>query len=189
MSSNNSLIQSERQQLPKSISAIETSGLWNQVQHLEAEKRSLYDVIERLKEEVARTKVAVSERDAKNKKLQRVIIENSQNITPPMDEDVVNLFNTLSHDIMTTVKRHFQQPFEAKESEMNVWRSYRVLSAENKELWVRGQIASRLYTAFFKNQKLFGLDAKREDMMRDFEMDLERSGRGWSISFRFIRLT
>ena len=144
-----------------------------------AETNSLLDQVDLLKEDIAQAKLAVNERDAKNKKLQRVIIESSQNVTPPMDNEIITLFNQLNHDIMKIVKKHFTKPFRSAEVAINTWKGFQALSPENKELWVRAFIADELYAAFFgRRRKVFGLDSKREDAMKGFEQMLEDSHKG-----------
>ncbi len=124
-------------------------------------------------------KEAVSERDARNKKLQRVIIENSQNMTPPMDDEVVTLFKQLDHDIMKIVKKHFTKPIRSAEPDKVLWKEYKPLSPENRELCLRAFIADDLHAEFFnRKQRIFGLDAKREEAMKGFELMLEDSRKG-----------
>ena len=135
-----------------------------------------------MKEQVARKTLAISDRDAKNKRLQQVIIENSQQDTPPVDEEVVRLFNDLKNDVMKTVKKHFTRPLLRFADNRANWKEYEHLSAENQELWVRSRIADDLYTRlFFKKTKIYGLDPGREDAMRNFETLLEESGKGQSF--------
>lgn len=128
------------------------------------------------------------ERDAKNKKLQQVIIENSQNVTPPMDDEIITLFNQLNHDIMKIVKKHFTKLFRSTEADMVVWKDYKPLSPENKELWVRAFIADDLHHEFFmRKQRIFGLDSKHEDVMKGFELMLEDSRKGQFIFLHSTR--
>lgn len=129
----------------------------------------------------------MKERDAKNKKLQQVIIENSQNVTPPMDDEIITLFNQLNHDIMKIVKNHFTKPLRFTEADMGKWKDYKPLSPENRELWVRAFIADDLHVEFFKRgQRIFGLDSKQEDAMKGFELMLEESRKG---QFLFLQST
>ena len=136
-----------------------------------------------MSKEAALAKLAVVERDKRNKKLQQIIIENSQNVAPPMDDEIVTLFNQLNYDIMKSVKRHFSKPMRIgfAASEVASWKEYKLLSPENGELWVRTYIADGLYEEFFaKNRKIFGFDDKREEVMKDFESTLAESGKGQS---------
>ena len=128
-------------------------------------------------------KLAVNERDAKNKKLQQVIIENSQSVTAPMDEEIVTLFTQLNHDIMKIVKKHFTEPHRLTEADVVKWKDYKPLSPENRELWVRAFIADDLHLELFdREQRIFGLDSKREHAMKGFEMMLEDSHKGQFLS-------
>ena len=127
------------------------------------------------------------ERDSKNKKLQQVIIENSQNVTPLMDDEIINKFNLLNHDIMKIVKKHFTKPLRSTEADIAIWKDYKPLSPENRELWVRAFIADDLHAEFFnRKQRIFGLDSKREDAMKGFELMLEDSRKG---QFLFLHST
>ena len=136
-----------------------------------------------MEKEAAAAQLAVSERDRRNKKLQQVIIENSQNFAPPMDDDIVNLFNQLNQEIMKIVKKYFTRtlrPGLAVSDEPN-WKEFKPLSPENRELWVRAYIADDLYDEFFpRERRIFGFDKKREEVMGDFESTLEDSGKGQS---------
>lgn len=96
-----------------------------------------------------------------------------------MDDEIITLFNQLNQDIMKIVKRHFTKPFRSGESGSAIWKEYKTLSPENKELWVRAFIADDLYQEFFlKKQRIFGLDVEREEVMKGFELTLENSGKG-----------
>lgn len=80
---------------------------------------------------------------------------------------------------MKIVKKHFTKPFRPAESDKAIWKDFKPLSPENRELLVRGFIADYLHGDFFpRKHKIFGLDAKREGVMRDFELMLEESDKG-----------
>ena len=146
-----------------------------------AEKESLSYQVEGLKKEVASAQLAVIERDKRNKKLQQVIIENSQNVAPPMDDEIVKLFNQLNHDIMKIVKKYFARTIRGlSASESPTWKDFKPLSPENRELWVRAYIADDLYNEFFKKRRIFGFDDEREEVMKEFESTLAKSDKGRS---------
>ena len=117
--------------------------------------------------------------------LQQVIIENSQNVAPPMDDEIVTLFNQLNQEIMKIVKKHFNRPLRTvlAASESTTWKEeFKPLSAENRELWVRAFIADELYEEIFrKDRRIFGFDGKREEVLKEFESTLAESGKGQSF--------
>ena len=101
-----------------------------------------------------------------------------------MDDEIVTLFNRLDQEILKIVKKHFTRPMRiglvALDSVLP-WKEYKPLSAENRELWVRALIADDLYNEFFaKDRRIFGFDTKREEVLRDFESVLAKSGKGQS---------
>lgn len=66
-------------------------------------------------------------------------------------------------------------------SEQPSWKEFKLLSAENRELWVRAYIADDLYEEFFRKKRMiFGFDDGRDVAMRDFESTLLESGKGQS---------
>ena len=66
-------------------------------------------------------------------------------------------------------------------SDSPTWKEFKPLSAENRELWVRAFIADDLYDEFFrKDRRNFGFDAKREEVLKEFESTLAESGKGQS---------
>ena len=66
-------------------------------------------------------------------------------------------------------------------SESAPWKEYKALSPENRDLWVRAFIADDLYEEFFpRRRRIFGFDAKREEVMNEFESTLVESGKGQS---------
>ena len=99
-----------------------------------------------------------------------------------MDDEIITLFNQLDQEIMKIVKKHFTRPMKtALISDSVLWKEYKPLSAENRELWVRAIIADDLYDEFFrKDRRIFGFDTKREEVLKDFELVLVESGKGQS---------
>ena len=99
-----------------------------------------------------------------------------------MDDEIVTLFNQLNQEIMKIVKKHFTRPMRMNAAlESAIWKDFKPLSAENRELWVRAIIADDLYDEFFRrDRRNFGFDAKREEVLKDFESNLVHSGKGQS---------
>ena len=100
-----------------------------------------------------------------------------------MDDEIVTLFNQLDQEIMKIVKKHFTRPMRIglAASDPALWKEFKPLSAENRELWVRAFIADDLYDEFFpKDRRIFGFDNEREEVLKDFESVLAKSGKGQS---------
>ena len=133
----------KRSKLPEQEHVDVIAEIRNQLEQCTAEKNSLSDIISQQKEDIAQCKKAINERDARNKQLQRVIIESTQNINPPMDDEIIDLFNELNHDIMRVVKRHFTKSLVGDSDRPN-WKEYKSLSPENRELWIRAWFADEL---------------------------------------------
>ena len=137
-----------------------------------------------MKEQVVQAQLAISERDKKNKKLQQVILEmRSQDLTPPMDDEIINLFSQLNYDILRIVKKHFTQSMNIKVTalESAPWKEYRPLSRENRQLWIQAFIADDLYEQFFSGKRrIFGFNAEQEQVLQDIESTLTKSGKGQS---------
>ena len=163
--------------------AIDIHQLQEQLEESRAERNSLFDQVNRSRQDADQAQIAISDRNRRIQKLQQVIIENSQNVAPPMDDEIVNLFNQLNQEIMKIVKKHFTRPIRMAfvASDSPEWKELKLLSPENRELWVRAFIADDLYDEFFrKDPRKFGFDAKREEVLRDFESALAESGKGQS---------
>ena len=90
---------------------------------------------------------------------------------------------------MKIVKNHFTEPLRIGLAalESAPWKEYKALPPENRELWVRAFIADDLYEELFtEKRRVFGLDAKREEVMDEFELSLAESGKGQSSFPRSI---
>jgi hypothetical protein len=128
-------------------------------------------------------KETLSQKNKETKKLHQIIIETSQTDRDPADDDVIKDFSGLSNSIMRIVKKYYTNKAISKKLK---WNEYNASSPENRELFLRGLIADRLYHYLFSTKSgraVFGFDRETDNMMADFEEKLKKSGKGTNLEY------
>ena len=101
-----------------------------------------------------------------------------------MDDELVTLFDQHKQEIIKTVKKeHFNGPMRAGQvsQESATWREFEPLFIENRKFYIRAFVTNDLHDKFFrKDRRIFGFDAKREEVLKKFESILTESGKGQS---------